>query len=89
MAGIDHQHHRLASRFVLVANRMGLHPLSRKVGWRDGWEPADQALLRLSQRTGMKVIVRGGTLRETFCDVMRAAFPLMVTAGAFEFEPNG
>ena len=77
------------SRFVFVANRAVPHLICRKAGWKNGWEPADQALLRLSQRTGMKVIVKGSALREPFCDVMRAAFPLMVTAEAFEFEPNG
>ena len=76
------------SRFILVANSADFNPLFRRISGRSAWEPADQALLLLSQRTGMKMIVRGRILHDTFCNAMRDSFPLMVSAGAFEFEFN-
>jgi len=36
----------------------------------------------------MKMVVRGRGLDDTFRDVMEGAFPLMVSAGAFELESN-
>ena len=74
------------SRLVLVPNSAHLYPLFRKYDGRDTWKPVDQALLRLSQRTEAKMIVKGGTLHEAFRDTMENAFPLMVAAEAFEFE---
>ena len=50
--------------------------------------PADQALLRLSQRAGMKMVVKRRVLSEPFREVVEGAFPLMVSAGALEFETN-
>jgi len=77
------------SGFVLVANRTDFHQLFRRIDGKSAWELADQALLRLSQQTGMNMVVRGRVLHVTFRNVtVEDAFPLMVSAGAFEFEPN-
>lgn len=78
------------SRFILVADSANFNQLFRKIDayGKSGWEFADQALLRLSQRTGMKMVVKRRVLHETFRNVMRGTFPLMVSAGAFEFEYN-
>ena len=76
------------SRFVLEANSAKVHQIFRRIDGENVWELVDQALLRLSQQTGAKMIARGRVLHGPFCNVMEAAFPLMVSAGAFEFEPN-
>lgn len=77
------------SKFVLVANIANYQSLfRRRVDGKSAWDVADQALLRLSQRTGMKMIVRRKVLHDVFCNALRNAFPLMVSAGAFEFEAN-
>lgn len=72
-----------------MVGRANFHPLFQKIDGKSAWEAADQALLRLSQRTGMKMIVKGRVLHDTFRNVMENAFPLMVSAGVFELEPNG
>lgn len=76
------------SRFVLVTNSVNFRSLFRRIDGKSAWDLADQALLRLSQRTGMKMIVRRKVLHDNFCSSLKDAFPLMVSAGAFEFEPN-
>ena len=76
------------SRFILVVDSANFHPLFREINGKSAWEPADQALSDLSRRTGMKMVVKGWVLREGFCNVMGESFPLMVSAGAFECEPN-
>jgi len=67
-------------RFVLTVDRTRFH------FGTNGWGLADRALSRLSQQTGMKMIVRGKTLRGTSCEVVENSFPLMVSAGAFKIE---
>ena len=74
------------SRFVLVPNSTQVYPLFRKYDVRDTWKPVDQALLRLSQRTEAKVIVKGRTLHEAFRTKMENAFPLIMSAEVLEFE---
>ena len=76
------------SRFVLVADSGNPLPLFRKFDEKNAWDPADQALLRLSQRAGMKMVVKRRVLSEPFREVVEGAFPLMVSAGALEFETN-
>ena len=76
------------SRLVLVPNSAHLYPLFRKYDGRDTWKPVDRALLRLSQRTEAKVIVKGRTLHEAFRTKMENAFPLTISAEALEFELN-
>jgi len=76
------------SRFVLVTNSVNFRSLFRRIDGKSAWDLADQALLRLSQKTGMKMIVRRKVLHDDFCSSLKDAFPLMVSAGAFEFEPN-
>jgi len=34
------------------------------------------------------MIVRRRALHDAFCDTLKDAFPLMVSAGTFKFEPN-
>ena len=53
---------------------------------RAKWEPVDYALSCLSQRTGMKMVVKGKVLH--LCIVVNA-FPLMASVGAFEVESDG
>lgn len=50
----------------------------------------DQAWFSLSQRTGMKLIVKGKgwALHSDFREVMEKAFPIMASAEMLEFEPN-
>ena len=60
----------------------------RKLDGGGIWEPVDRALLHLSQRTGMKMVIKKRILYEIFCNVMRSAFPLLVSAGALEFETH-
>ena len=76
------------SRFVLVANSGNPLLLFQNFDDKNVWDPADQALLRLSQRTGMKMVVKRRFINEPFRNVMEGAFPLMVSAGVFEFETN-
>ena len=76
------------SRFVLMADSANPLPIFRKLDWDNTWDPADQALLRLSQRTGMKMVVKRRVLNEPFRDVTKNAFPLTVSAGVLEFEIN-
>jgi len=76
------------SRFVLVVDIARFQQLFRKIDGRTAWEPTDQALLRLSQRTGMKLVVRARVLHVGFCRWVVDAFPLMASAGALEFESN-
>ena len=68
------------SRFVLAVDRMRFH------FGEGGWGLVDQALLRLSQQTGMKMIVRGRSMHVTSREAIKESFPLMVLAGAFEIE---
>ena len=76
------------SRFVLVTDSGNPNPLFRKFDEKSQWDPADQALLRLSQRVGMKMVVKRWALSDSFRDVVEGAFPLMVSAGVLEFETN-
>ena len=55
---------------------------------KNQWDPADQALLRLSQRAGMKMVVKPRVLSVPFRHEVEGAFPLMVSAGVLEFETN-
>jgi len=72
-----------------VADSGNPQPLFRKFDEKSPWDPVDQALLRLSQRAEMKMVVKRRVLSEPFRDVVEGAFPLMVSAGALEFETNG
>ena len=68
------------SKFVLAVDRMKFY------FGESGWGLADQALLRLSQQTGMKMIVRGWSIHGTSREAIKESFPLMVLTGAFEIE---
>ena len=74
------------SRFILTVDITNYERLFRTTGGENAWEAVDESLLRLSQRTEMKMVVRRTAPYVTFRDVMEGAFPLMVSAGAIEFE---
>jgi len=76
------------SRFVLVVDGECPYPPSWKFNEKSQWDSTDQALLRLSQRAGVKMVVKRGVLNDPFRDVVEGAFPLMVSAGVLEFETN-
>ncbi|KAF9650496.1 hypothetical protein BDM02DRAFT_3185338 [Thelephora ganbajun] len=77
----------LFSRFVFVDdNPSSQCPFFRRADGDSVWRPLDQALLRLSQRTGMKMIGRRKVSHAAFCNSIEEAFPLMVSVGALELE---
>jgi hypothetical protein len=75
-------------KFVLAFEDTHLHEIFEGPKGKRASRPVDKNLLSLSQRTGMKMIVGGRVLDAGFRDVMGRAFPLMVSAGSFEFELN-
>ena len=68
------------SRFVLRVDR------TKFDFGGDAWGIVDRALLRLSQQTGMKMIMRERSLYAASREAIMETFPLMVSAGAFEIE---
>lgn len=72
----------------MVADNGNPLPLFRKFDEKNAWDPADQALLRLSQRAEMKMVVKRRALNEPFRDMVEGAFPLMASAGVLEFDTN-
>lgn len=75
-------------RFVLVIEDAHYRKVFGNTDVQSAPNLVDQTLLSLSQRTGMKLVVKGRTLHSGFRDVMEKAFPLMASAGVLEFEPN-
>ena len=77
----------LSSGFVLVTESVNSHPelIDRKSAAR---EPMNRASLRLSQRTGVRVSAKGRTLHDALHDMMKDAFPPVVSIGVFGFEPG-
>lgn len=74
------------SKFILVIDTADLGVLFQMTNGRDAWKPADKSLLRLLQRTGMEMIVRGNALDDSLCESIEDVFPLVVSAGVLEFE---
>lgn len=75
-------------RFILVIEDAHCPKLFGRADGREALKLVDQALWHLSQRNGMKMIVKERVLRGSFRNEIEKAFPLMVSAGAFEFEFN-
>lgn len=73
-------------RFVLVVEDAHCPKLFGRHHEQSALKLVDHTLWSLSQRTGMKMIVRERVLRGSFRKEVEQAFPLMVSAGAFEFE---
>lgn len=73
-------------KFVLVVDDAHCPRLFGRPEDRDALRLVDQTLWDLSQRTGMKMTVRESSLHASFRDDMAKAFPLMISAGVFEFE---
>ena len=79
------------SVFVLLANSVNFQSLFRRIDEKSAWDltdQVDQALLRLSQQTGMKTAVRRRVIHDAFFDALKGAFSLMVSAGTSKFEPS-
>ena len=75
------------SRFVLMISSVNFRRIDRK----SAWDLADQASSLVTPPTTNRenVVVRRRALRDSFCDTLGDPFPLMVSTGAVEFEPNG
>lgn len=72
--------------FVLVVDDAHCPSLFGRADELEASRLVDQTLWNLSQRTGMKMIVRQRTLWVNFRNEMVKAFPLMSSAGVIKFK---